>query len=132
MVGLAVGAGVFLSFEPRPIVEGPQLVFGIYKPLRHPRKPSKAAAADSPKAVSAGRSAKAPAAGMTEGAAAASNKAAPDVETKAAPGESLSQSADLLDSYRQLSKQVADVSGQAFDVGNSGFMKLALAPTIPY
>ncbi len=69
---------------------------------------------------------------MTEGAAAASNKAAPDVENKAAPGESLSQSADLLDSYRQLSKQVADVSGQAFDVGNSGFMKLALAPTIPY
>ncbi len=129
MVGVAVGAGVLLSFEPRPIVGGAQLVFGIYKPPRHPRKPSKAAAADLPKAVSAGGSAKAPAAGVTKGAAAASNKAAPDVSTKAAPDKSLSRSADLLHNYRQLSGQVADVSWRAFDVAGSGFMKLALAPT---
>jgi len=130
MVGFAVGAGVLLSLEPRPIVGGPQLVFGIYKPPRHPRKPSKAAAADSPKAVSAGESAKATAAGVTKVAAAASNKAAPDVSIKAAPGESASpsQSADLLDNYRQLKGQVVHVSWQAFSVADSGAIKLALAP----
>jgi len=102
----------------------------------NPRKPSKAAAADSPKAVSAGASAKAPAAGVeapaagvTKGAAAASNQAAPNVSTKAVPGESPSRSADLLHNYRQLSGRVADVSWQAFNVADSGFMKLVLAPT---
>ena len=143
IAGFVVGAGVFLSLEPAPVVGGPQLTFGIYKPPRHPQKPSKAAAADSPKAVSAGASAKAPAAGVeapaagveapaagvTKGAAAASNQAAPNVSTKAVPGESPSRSADLLHNYRQLSGQVADVSWHAFDVADSGFMKIALAAT---
>ncbi len=137
MVGFAAGAGVLLSLEPRPIVGGPQLVFGVYKPPRHPRKPSNAAAADSPKAVSAGGSAKAPAAGVkapaagvTKGAAAAPNKAAPDAATKAVPGESPSQSADLLDNYRQLKGQMANVSWQAFKVANSGVMKHAVASCV--
>ena len=150
IAGFVVGAGVFMSLEPAPIVGGPQLIFGIYKPPRHPRKPSKAAAADSPKAVSAGASAKvpaagveapaagveapaagveAPAAGVTKGAATASNQAAPNVSTKAVPGESPFRSADLLHNYRQLSGRVADVSWQAFNVADSGFMKLVLAPT---
>ncbi|KAL0028621.1 hypothetical protein WJX79_006003 [Trebouxia sp. C0005] len=32
IAGFVVGAGVFLSFEPVPVVGGPQLVFGIFKP----------------------------------------------------------------------------------------------------
>ena len=128
IAGFIVGAGVFMSLEPAPIVGGPQLVFGIYKPPRHPKQPSKAAASDLPKAMSAGGSAKAPAAGVTKGAAAASNQAAPDVSTKADPGESPSRSADLLHNYRQLGGQVADVSWQAFIVADSGVMRLALAP----
>ena len=128
VVGFAVGAGAFLSLEPRPIIGGPQLVLGIYKPPRHLRQPSKAAAADLPKAVSAGGSAKAPAAGVTKAAAVASNKAAPDVTTKAVPGKSPSQSADVLDSFAQFRGQMADVSLQAFDVTASGLMTLALAP----
>ncbi|KAL0027717.1 hypothetical protein WJX77_000702 [Trebouxia sp. C0004] len=66
MVGFAVGAGAFLSLEPVPIVGGLQLVFGIYKSPRQPTQPSKKAAADSPKAVSGGGSAKAPAAAVTK------------------------------------------------------------------
>ncbi len=117
-----------MSLAPAPIVGGPQLVFGIYKPPRHPKEPSKAAAADLPKAVSAGGSGKAPAAGVTKAAAAASNKAAPDASTKAVPGESPSHSADVLENYAQLKEQVADVSWQAFSVAESGVLKLALAP----
>jgi len=129
MVGFAAGAGVLLSLEPRPIVGGPQLVFGVYKPPRHPRKPSNAAAAEgSAKAPAAG--VKAPAAGVTKGAAAAPNKAAPDAATKAVPGESPSQSADLLDNYRQLKGQMANVSWQAFKVANSGVMKHAVASCV--
>jgi len=130
IVGFAVGAGAFLSLEPRPIIGGPQLVLGIYKPPRHLRQPSKAAAADLPKAVSAGGSAKAPAAGVTKAAAAASNKAAPDVTTKAVPGESPSRSADVLENYAQLKGQMADVAWQAFSVADSGVMKLALASSV--
>jgi len=119
IAGFVVGAGVFMSLEPAPIVGGPQLVFGIYKPPRPLKKPSKAAAADLPKAVSAGGSGKAPAAGVTKAAAAASNKAAPNVSTKAVPGGSPSQSAALLDNYPTLHKQLREVTSQAFSVAQS-------------
>ncbi len=124
IAGFVVGAGVFMSLEPAPIVGGPQLVFGIYKPPRPLKKPSKAAAADLPKAVSAGGSGKAPAAGVTKAAAAASNKAAPDVSSKAVPGKGSSRSAELLDSYETLRAQLLGVSDQAFNVAYSGVLKL--------
>ncbi len=119
MVGFAVGAGVFLSLEPVPIVGGPQLIFGIYKPPRQPRQPSKAAAADLPKAVSGGGSAKVPAAGVTKAAAARSNKAAPDVSTKAVPGGSPSQPVALLDNFKKLKARLLEVSEQALHVAVS-------------
>ncbi len=124
MVGFAVGAGVFLSLEPVPIVGGPQLVFGIYKPPRQPRQPSKAAAADLPKAVSGGGFPK-PFAGVTKAAAAGSNKAAPDVSTKAVPGGSPSQPAALLDNFKKLKARLQEVSEQAFHVAvYGGVLKL--------
>ncbi|DBB17806.1 TPA: hypothetical protein ACH3X3_002834 [Trebouxia sp. C0006] len=55
IAGFIVGAGVCMSLEPAPVVGGPQLVFGIYKPPRPPKQPNKAAAANLPKAVSGRR-----------------------------------------------------------------------------
>ncbi len=140
IAGFVVGAGVFMSLEPVPIVGGPQLVFDIYKPRRQPRQPSKAVAADLPKAASGGGSATAPAAGLpkaasggsakasaagvTKAAAAGSNKAAPDVSSKAVLGESPSRSAELLDSYKTLRAQLLEVSDQAFGVAESGVLKI--------
>ncbi len=122
IVGFVVGAGVFMSLEPTPIVGGVQLVFGIYKP---PRQPSKAVAADVPKAAS-GASAKAPAAGVTKAAASGSSKATPDIPTKAVPGGSPSQFAALLDKYAKLEAQFSRVSVQAYNVAmDDGLMKVA-------
>jgi len=139
IAGFVVGAGVFISLEPVPIVGGSQLIFGVYKPQRQPRQPSKAVAADLPKAASggsatapaadlpkaaSGESAKASAAGVTKAAAAGSNKAAPDGSSKAVPGESPSRSAELLGSHTTLLAQLLEVSDQAFDVAESVVLKL--------
>ena len=126
IAGFVIGAGVFLALEPVPIVGGAQLVFGIYKPPRQSRQPSKAVAADLPKAASGGGAAKAPAAGMTKAAAAGSNKAAQDVSTKAVSGSSPSQSVALLDKYAKLAAQFEEVSLQAYKVAmHDGVLKLA-------
>ncbi|KAA6425843.1 MAG: hypothetical protein FRX49_04218, partial [Trebouxia sp. A1-2] len=123
IAGFVVGAGVFLSFEPVPVVGGPQLVFGIFKPVRQPRQPSKAAAGDSPKAVSRRGSAKEPAAGVAKAAATGSNRVAPDVSTKPDRGGSPSEPAALLDSFANLKAQLMEVTDQAYSVAHSGLLK---------
>ena len=125
IASVVVRAEVLMSLEAVPIVERVQLVFGIYKPPRQSRQPSKAVAADLPKAASAA-SAKAPAAGVTKAAASGSNKAAPDIPTKVVPDGSPSHWAALLDKHAELEAQFRRVSMQAYKVAmHDGVIKLA-------